>query len=70
MVVLAITCIFCEITQTRPRELHSNYLKPVSAPSISYKYVVKPILPQQDSWWKRGTHHIHRDDTGYKIITP
>jgi hypothetical protein len=37
-------------------ELQLEYLRQETVPSIDYKYVIKTLLPQQDSWWKRGTH--------------
>ncbi|KAG5880611.1 hypothetical protein JTB14_008740 [Gonioctena quinquepunctata] len=37
-------------------------------PSIEYKYVIKTILPTEQRWWKRGTHHLYAEEQPPKII--
>lgn len=49
-------------------ELQLEYLRQETVPSIDYKYVIKTLLPQQDSWWKRGTHHFYVNNVDTKTI--
>ncbi|CAH1369565.1 unnamed protein product [Tenebrio molitor] len=69
LIVIAVTCTFYGVIYATPvKELQLEYLRQETVPSIDYKYVIKTLLPQQDSWWKRGTHHFYVNNVDTKTI--
>ncbi|KAJ8917551.1 hypothetical protein NQ315_005600 [Exocentrus adspersus] len=50
------------------KDIQSKLVKQEHMPSIEYKYLVRTILPQQDRWWRRGTHRFYAEEKEPKVI--
>ncbi|CAG9858780.1 unnamed protein product [Phyllotreta striolata] len=49
------------------KDLQMKLVHHANTPFIDYKYITKTILPSEDNWWKRGTHHFYADETA-KVV--